>query len=473
LKLHILRQVDTSSSSIAVYNKPPQTYNLSAVNFSYSICESYTDIDYYDSALLVAVTIPEYNVSFSCLPPPAVASLGAASSTVNYTTSNYFQIENSVLHQWENASGVFGLSYDAYSSSSITPFQSILLNASLDGSRVFGLQLNAAPETNAMQLGGIDAQYSTTLEWAIQGSSSPSSHSIMIQNFSMCGVNLFAQFADVWSVVVDTSSACVVLPAEVYDIFSAWYDNETVIDDIYSAPSFSFKINGGQRYFQIPLFSLLIAQDAIDSEKGAPFVTTSFAGVQRLCVLKGGDITAIDGYDSTPPQVIFGSLALQSLYFAADFSSLSVGFANKYSTDEQEFFLTSLSGCSAPASCVGQQKYKVSKNLCEEPDCDEYFFTTTDQSSHRCVFKNGSLICGVVIISIFALGEIVAYFVVQYSASTLSDMRRREYNHVRIGTFTKEVGRVLTWILDALLFHLFSWARPLVIPGHVQMQIPV
>lgn len=51
--------------------------------------------------------------------------------------------------------------------------------------------------------------------------------------------------------------------------------------------------------------------------------------IGRLCVLRGQDIQEPGGLVFNSPPIVFGALVLNSLYFAADIATGSVGFSQK------------------------------------------------------------------------------------------------------------------------------------------------
>jgi len=184
--------------------------------------------------------------------------------------------------------------------------------------------------------------------------SEPNNHQFFLENLTFCGISLLSNFSNNWPVVVDSGSVCVSLPSEIYDTFTSWLDNSTVVD-ISQMNSLSFQLamnDNANLFYHIPLSSLLINSSDIISEDGAPFIHVAGSSTpNRLCVLRGSSIVSHNNQFNTPP-ILLGSLALRSMYFAADFDNFGVGLASKYSP---------LSGsglqCQARAECVGDQSY--------------------------------------------------------------------------------------------------------------------
>lgn len=455
---------------------PVDIFSFSNPNATYKACVSLQE-DYYDTIQFAAVRGPEANYSqYLCVPQNGseVFEIGDYGATVNYSTSYYLQIENPKLHQWENCTGDVGLAYNYDNSDTITQFQEILIDVTddTDGNLIFGLDYNQEPEASTIQLGGVLEDYKTAINWAEQGDNAPQYHELIIEDLEFCGVPLLKQFSNNWNVIVDSGSSCITLPDEIYDKFYAYMSNTTVVEDAFSLPAFQFHVSNvqgggsGDTLF-IPLFNLLLPVDAIDEELGAPYVTkaTASGGLeqQRLCVIKGPKIlltaAASDKpYTSPPPTIIFGSLTLQSMYFAANFLNQSVGLANKLSSDAVASFTSSTSGCKAEPICEGDQHYSSHDNKCHEPNCASYFLSVLDEDSHTCKFKQSSIITGLFFVLLFATGEIVSYFVVQYSASSLLDPRRNQ-NHadIGVGPVTKEIGRGMCKFVDFVLIYALGW----------------
>lgn len=216
-------------------------------------------------------------------------------------------------------------------------------------------------------MGGIAAAYQNSLEWTYQATSSPQNHIFFLENLTYCGISLLANYSNNWPVVLDTASVCLSLPKELYNIFTTWLDNATVVDypsRVSQLPSLTFQLpidsttNSGETYF-ISLGDLLINASDFLYEIGHPAVRVKNApgGVaqMRLCVLQGSAIVGSSSQFNTP-YIILGSLAMQSLYIAADYNNGGVGLAAKprgASTGGSSVN----AGCAVKADCEGEQYY--------------------------------------------------------------------------------------------------------------------
>jgi hypothetical protein len=333
-----------------------------------------------------------------------------------------------------------------------------------------------------MQLGGIDSQYTDSIVWMQQATQSPSYHNFFLNDLTFCGTQILGNYSTNWNVLVDTGSVCLTLPGDIYDTFANWFTgNETVIEDVNALPAFSFTVGQGSdaATIYVPLADLLIEMDAIMNETGAPyvFVRDAEGDVQsmRLCVLRGQDITYSSAgetsYYSDAPDIVLGALALQSMYFAADYTQYTVGLANKLSDSYIDGFSAGKwQGCAAVRNCTGDQSYVRSTNTCKNPQCSRYFFTVLNTDTMKCEPNRSNMIGGLIFIILIALAETVSYFVSQYSAHAVLSAGRT----ATIDPVTKFVGAKLSVLVDLVVVYLLGWApRPNLVrpmagapPGH-------
>mmetsp|Transcript_3150 Transcript_3150/g.3403 ORF Transcript_3150/g.3403 Transcript_3150/m.3403 type:complete len:537 (+) Transcript_3150:43-1653(+) len=384
-----------------------------------------------------------------------------------------FKASNPILHNWKNSSGDFGLSY--YSNGKyllFSTFQSLLSSSTAQNSedynnQTFGLNFHnpsssilsiASGGSSSMQLGGVLPKYANSIIWQQQPLSTPSGHEFFLDSLSFCGVNLFANYSNNWQVLVDTGSSCLTLPGEMYDTFSSWYSNTTVTN-ARQLPAVSFTLNGHHdTTYYIPLGQLLVAENAIKNEPGAPYVHIG-SNVQRICVLRGNDIEDNSGnYNSPAPNIVFGSLVLQSIYFAANFQQHSIGLANKLSSSEIQFYSnTSNPSCSKPPVCIGKQVYDISSNSCDDPKCSNYFFTVIDHDSKTCVYNNTAIGFGLFFIVLISLLEFISFFVTQFTASKVAESRGGANNNntgngqsFYVDPITIWIGGSLSYVIDGI-----------------------
>jgi hypothetical protein len=437
-------------------------------------------------------------VNYPCSTKFEPVRVGAAAATANASTSPYLHIDNSALHDWYLGNGVLGQSYcwdgRDYDCAYMTTFQRLIYNASgvsasadylLQDARtlLFGLDLRTedsgddkyvAPTTygnggSAMQLGGFDAQFADRLVWVQQATQDPDYHQFILNDLQFCGAQILGNYSTDWNVLVDTGSVCLTLPSDIYDSFDAWQGlNSTVIEDVNALPAFSFQVGDGANSttLYVPLGDLLVNETAIDVEQGAPYVRVRDAdgSVQqmRLCVLKGESIAYSSAGQSTyytdAPDIVLGALALQSIYFAADFAQQTVGLANKLSNSYiNGFSAAKRVGCAPAATCKGDQTFRYATNDCTDPTCARYFFAVLDTDTMTCEPNYDNMVGGLIFIIILALAETVAYFVMQYSAYASLEAGRG----MPIDPITKFVGAKLSVVVDLIVVYLLNWApRP-------------
>ena len=465
-------QVDTGSDQLYTYSNVVTSSQFSTVCKGLSL----------DGTALYYT--PDGNLN--CTTTSDVASISTASAMVNTTHAPGLFIENDKLHAWQLSNGVFGMSYCWGSCDGPTPFQRLVENATEEGSSslIFGLDFrtedpptdkyivpsSVGGDLSSIQLGEVDPQFANTLLWTVQGVSSPSYHQFYIDDVTFCNSHILGNFSQNWQVLVDTGAACLTLPAEIYDSFHSWFDNNSVINDIANMPAFSYQVSNSANEVTtayLPLSDLLINATDIETESGAPIVrvrypsSTDEVRTMRLCVLRGSNIAHRVGgqteYYVPAPQISFGTLALQSIYFAADFNDVRVGVANKLSnTYIQGFGEASRTGCAAKTVCIGEQDYHQSTNSCQDPPCSHYFFTELDEDTKKCVFNQSNMVGGLVFIILIVCAEVVSYFVAQYSVHTAMEQGRSS----TMDPLTKHLGWGFSFFVDWILIHVLQWAPP-------------
>lgn len=430
--------------ALVIYDQSFVPNNRSTYSLCYGIVVDGTDIQFYGN----------------CQTSTNVTAIGGVNASVSVISSQGVLIENPFLHTWENVTGDLGLAYCTSSSSCRSPFQDILANAASlpSNNQTFALDFRdpnssivsiaAAPAT--LLMGGVNASYEASLVWSTQPSPEyTTEHKFTMQNLQFCGGPLLGNISRTFPVLVDTGAACLTLPEEIYIHFEAWFDNSSSATNPVRAnelPAFSFEMSApfdsasqrtsNQQIFYLPLGMLLLNPGEIRTEAGAPFVQVlsdedgSTILTQRLCVLKGNSLGS--PYNSPASPIVLGALTLQSLYFAANFDTVSVGLANKLSDTESAYYKTISAGylgnsntssvspfCARVPSCRGGQTYAPASNECKSPNCKQYFFTSLDEDTQLCVTKASPYYFGIIFISFIVALECISFFVGQYTASVL------------------------------------------------------
>ena len=186
----------------------------------------------------------------------------------------------------------------------------------------------------------------------------------------------------------------------------------------YSSSSSPGQTSTTSSNFYIPLENLLIDISTLNNPD-APKL--SISGVEKqLCILKSGQVSS-DSHSSGPynyPSIVLGTMALNSIYFAADFASGSVGLSSKLNATQSAFYATgpaSSSYCLSPASCIGDQIYNAQTNVCKEPSCVNYFFVDVDPVTQTCHYTKKSMGWGLFFLIVISAMEIVSFFTTQHT----------------------------------------------------------
>lgn len=403
--------------------------------------------------------------SASCPGYRGPVSVGPARATVNFTVANNVTVDNPKLHPWtdpRHVAGDMGLAYVNIlmgpSAPSSSAFRQILANQTGNvtlHSQIFGLDLRAKADSlgvaGDLQMGGTKALlYSRKLAWFQQATDNPVYHEAFLSDLSVCGVNLLGRLGSSWPMLVDTGFVCMGLPGAIYDTLLAWL-NLADIPDTSSLPAISFRLDGvdgaAGTTMYIPLASLLLDQAYLNATSGAPPIRVG--SVQyRLCILRGDDVG-----NSPAPRITFGTMALHSLYFAADFSARRTGLASKLLPEkEEDHFNNDHDRCLKPAACVGAQTFVVETNSCRPPPCSSYFFTYLDIDTQTCQYQPDALGAGMLFVVCIAVFEVVSFFVSQFSALEILHARERHSLAIsKVDPVTRYVGRYMTAALDFLL----------------------
>ena len=412
--------------------------------------------------------------SASCSGYRGPVSISSARATVNFTVANNVTVDNPKLHPWtdpRHVAGDMGLAYVNIlmgpSAPSSSAFRQILANETGNTtlySQIFGLDLRAKNDSRGvagdMQMGGTKAKYSDKLAWAQQATDNPIYHEAFLSDLSVCGVSLLGRLGSSWPMLVDTGFVCVGLPGAIYDTLLAWL-NLADIPNTKSLPALSFRVDGGggsgsgSNVMYIPLASLLLKEAYLNATvAGAPAIRVGSVPY-RLCILRGDEVN-----NAPAPRITLGTLALHSLYFAADFSAHRVGLASKLDPgDELDHLYKDHDRCLKPVACIGAQTFVVETNSCRSPPCSSYFFSYLDIDSQTCQYQPNALGAGMFFVVSIAVFEVVAFFVSQFSALEILHARERHSLAIsKVDPVTRYVGRYMTAALDFLLLKS-GWVR--------------
>jgi hypothetical protein len=376
-----------------------------------------------------------------------VQNTGYMNSSFSALMATKVAAENDILHQWaQYGSGILGMAYHTAGVSEengyASYFRSILGNTSM-----FALDLN--PRQSSLELGGASNPSYGALQWYQNTNEAPQVHQFMMANLSMCGTLLYSNWSSSWPAIVDSSASCLTLPAEFYTVFDTWLNVSHVTDEnIDALPPIMFSVSGSDTQLYIRLSDLVVDANAIRDELGAP----TLASGKRICVLQHGEIYLGNGYYSRPvPSITIGNLALQSLYFAANFDNNSVAFASKGSVPSDDL-IEAVGTCSVTPQCIGLQGYHRWTNVCLQADCKSYFFMDRDEETQECVWRNGAFGVGLFTVLMVILIEIFVYFVSLYTGHKMTQQP--------LHPVFEYIGEKLTAVADYIV-HKLEWIEPL------------
>lgn len=378
--------VDTGNAQLQLLSRGFKFNNKTEIELDTAQCLALQE----DFSIIQFVTVlQKQQISGYCAQYRGKVSLGPAMSTVNFTVATNISIQNPLLHPWvsPNLDGDIGLAYcnsvtgTCSTAQTTSPFFEILANKtgrvnSTNERSVFGLDFWTTPlqpsgVAGSMQLGGVLSKYTADIMWGQQTTDTPTYHEAFLSEVKVCGVDLLSGIGvSSWPMLVDTGVACAALPAQIYDMFVAWFDASPV-PDTSNMPALTFGIEGskstsGQSTLYLPLSSLLVNASVFKAglEPGAPEIVVG--GVkQKLCLLRNSD-----AFSTPVPRIILGALALRSLYFAADVGTFRVGLANKISPASLiDHISNDKKRCRARTVCVGHQSFSSETNTCVSPSC--------------------------------------------------------------------------------------------------------
>ena len=389
------------------------------------------------------------SISMTATPTALIATYPTVLST---------QVEavNPELHTFEQFSqGLLGMAYsgnyaltqsDDYNDSTVA-YNSFFRKAlSETGSQRFGLDLRDDDDSveSSLEMGGYD-NVNHNLQWYQQPTADPANHEVLADDLSLCGVSLYSNWSTTWPVLFDTSASCVTLPVEVYDVFNTWLDPSALDTDekIDHAPPLSFTLSGLSDPLYIRLSDLLVDDGVIGTHETAP---PPLPNGKRFCVVRSLEaVQQQSARQYTWPRIIFGNMALRSLYFAADFDTQSVGLAFKGNVPT-ETQVAAAGGCAVKATCMGAETYDKYTNTCVAPPCKDYFFVDRDPDTMECVWRSGTLGLGILAVMVIVLAEAVTFFVRTYTGAEITG----QPIHPLLYSVGQQLATVVDYVVDKM-----------------------
>lgn len=378
---------------------------------------------------------------------------------------------NPELHRWELLNGTIGLSYCSDESAEVVlcdAFTRLLANSSDAANPMFGLDLNEASKASEMHLGGVGEVFSSSMVWATQTTQNPSMHSFMMRDLRLgCGdgnaPNIFGPYGNTWPAVVDTGSVCLSLPGEMFDNLHSWWG-----EDASSSPpgghsgrlpdlSFSLADAGTDAVLLIRMSDLIVNRSDISAEVASGGgLRLSGSDDKVVCVLRGSEIVDDEEIRRTP-HISLGSLALRSLYFAADFSG-TLGFANKNVSNDPLSSELPSPYCKSVQQCAGDQDYDAFSNSCNDPDCLKYFFVSLNTAAHRCEYKLENYALGIALVVIFLVFDVMSILILTKIEIENYPSASRPYYSFD-SWFITGLGRLIMTRVDYFISEILRWTR--------------
>lgn len=354
----------------------------------------------------------------------------------NVTVVDAISIDSTLHKLWETSQGVFGINYGSMYHPNIFSF---------------GLDFNEENIESTLSLNVFNKNYENDLVWSTsQTINSAHNHTFFVSNFDFCGISLLSNWSNFWPTVVSTSSSCLVLPQQFYDVIEVWL-NSNISGSNYaniSLPHLSFRLSDQSSLLYIDLNKLIINASDIVHESGAPVIklNNNTYDDRRLCILSSEYIDANIDY---VPEIVFGSLVLRSLYFAADLKNARVGFANKV-TEVPDY-----SQCAESNICSDDYAYDPSKNSCSDPQCAKYIYFRVSEATGQCEYDVGAFVTGLTLIAVISIFEIFSYFVSQRTAIEYS--MYASISESKVDALSSTVGYSLTSLLDFFILFYQKW----------------
>ena len=316
-----------------------------------------------------------------------------------------FQVQ---VQNWTGFDGVIGIAYPTYA----------LINSTLSAlfannltQKLFALELNwnESKEMSYLHIGGVPSKFKgKEILWSERqplNKERLSHHGFPIYHLEMCGVDLFSNYSSHWFSIVDSGAVCLGLPDTFFDMVMAWIPSECLTEQVQDidntlATYVTCHVSDGALRHMLPDISFRL------SEEG-PKLSFSLADLllkdNSFCLSR----QATNSQNLYGKKIAFGSMimsALRTKLVLFDMEKGSVGFIFAENSNEKNALPTV---CATKPKCKGDQKYYAPLNICEDPNCDAYYFRTLDYSKRTCQIAISSqmfllfMISGLVCMDIF------------------------------------------------------------------------
>jgi Eukaryotic aspartyl protease len=221
----------------------------------------------------------------------------------------------------------------------------------------------------SLHIGGVLEQFRSSIQWSeprtVLGDPTLSPDYVFNMHAPrVCNIDLLQSGQMYVKTIIDSGSACLSLPAHMFDALMRIVPAEC--SDIYSCnlpsglqaamPTLSFSMEQNGNHLFVDLSKLFVVNT-----------------LPRFCILR----------DATPgAPIIFGTSVLRTFYVALSATTGQVGLANAATTEESTL------QCRKPLACIGMQRRDDFLNVCVDPDCSDFLLMTLDETTKQC-----SLVC--------------------------------------------------------------------------------
>merc|ERR1712079_268127 len=116
-------------------------------------------------------------------------------------------------------------------------------------------------------------------------------------------------------------------------------------------------------------------------------VFTDANSKELLCVARDDRDTSSESVDMMDSHIAFGSLAIAAFHTVVDLQRSRVGLASKTNAARE----STSRHCAQPLQCTSSmQTYYPPLNLCEDPQCSDYFFLSLDDRTKMCTWTGAA-----------------------------------------------------------------------------------
>ena len=391
--------------------------------------------------------------------------------TANIIEGDKITLSNPELHQWQNSTGFLGLGHEycinfECQNQSLSPFHHLLRE--VYDTTLFGLDLNNKSFQSYLDIPSFSSVDSGDITWSPrQIASFPQNFDFLVHDLKLCGVNIMSNISTNWPSIIDTASVCLTVPGELYNNILSWIDFNLKVEEkslnmtkdevlqILDMPDLEFSLTDGGKIFRLSLKDLVVDSSELQNFPGAPeFVFESgnrtVPSGLGLCMLAGEYIDYVSS-TSSPAQIVLGSLTLRSFYVAVDVDrdSPRIGLVNKLLPRTG-----TATQCASSVACSGLQYSSRHENSCRNPDCRKYFYVALNEDAHICEYDRGSIVVGILFAAIFAVLEIITFYVSQYTSYGLLPESSRKFS---VDATTLYIGKVLALVVDRLIVNVLCW----------------